>query len=1146
MAIIASVQAGNWSSSATWGGVIPGPGDRAQVLHAVTVDAAVTIGDSPAVGQAGTGTVASGGNVLQGSGTAFTTQLRAGYLLDFGATGLRAVASVTDNTHLSMGDLAFSTYQSFTFTPWVLYVSGANGRLTVNAPLKVRGPLVQDYRFQVNPLTTIIKVEGAGAGIEIDASQAASPSTTRYPIVLQIGGSWSRFHFAGTSSNRVYFRSNASGGNAYISRWGSYYGSWQKYEYCDLTRIGTATIPAGPVDMSQDIPEFVLNNCMVDSCGIFTQAGMAGSSSAGGVLSIAGTTFKNGVDTTNGVFGASVALPGGVAGGSYTIKGSVFDKAVVVGSDYYTVGGTSAGDWNVFSGPWPYQHQTNGQQPATLFRNNLVHMTRSANTPFQCPSTVQDTYILVDLVPGDFNQHPCAMSSYYRHDLIGVIWEWGRSDPDGDFIQVPGPSSALGTYVVKNCIKLPAADGNGGGSITAGGSDFTAISFEHNTIHLGTFGCFSVGETYAGHAGMFTSIRSNAIWDSTPRESCYRSSVSFFSAMPADLVAPANFRNNGRFNTITAANNTLNGVANQTIPGCQYVKFSAAPGTADLTSDPQFLQAGAGIEEWDASLGGPGTMANALAELKKKNDVSGYNTAYTLPALFSFVRGKHRPTNAAYQGATYSGDAATVDAAGNSLAGTIGAMAYQGGVTLTAGTAVNESSRPGRHVMRSTDAIGGTGPYTKRWQRSAGAGSYANLTDGSGVSGATTLVLLDGSAAKGVVYHYHLVYTDAVSATVTGNVVSPTPLADVIPDRAGWEARLPGIFATYAPYLAAKVGYGTDVSLNDDINHDGMSVALRCLPRFPGNSAMLSYVAENRRIYRDQFGMTAYGQPPPHYWNIQGYYCFPEGLALDWLVNGNATSKAQLDQLKIYGAFMSSGTGMESESVSRETAYSILAHVWARKCGLTWDRTLLDGRVTLAMGHIDQWTDPGLAANLTASGWYVQPFMMGITMTALAMYLDHIEDVEGEVNTTIQPKLVTMANWLWDNAWERNFHYGNFPLWWKADPESPDAGYNNLLNMYAVYPFMWLWDRTGDLSWRDRSSHIFNNGVGTTDMNAPKKLNEYARWSTLAMDLYQANSGAASLRKVTCSASAGATAPVTTGRLRLRTASGLFRIGLAP
>ena len=74
--------------------------------------------------------------------------------------------------------------------------------------------------------------------------------------------------------------------------------------------------------------------------------------------------------------------------------------------------------------------------------------------------------------------------------------------------------------------------------------------------------------------------------------------------------------------------------------------------------------------------------------------------------------------------------------------------------------------------MTATAATDGTPGYTEQWQRSVDGGGFANLANGSGVTGATTLSLFDGSAVTGHVYGYQVVYTDSASATATSAPVS--------------------------------------------------------------------------------------------------------------------------------------------------------------------------------------------------------------------------------------------------------------------------------------------------------------------------------------------------------------------------------------
>lgn len=92
--------------------------------------------------------------------------------------------------------------------------------------------------------------------------------------------------------------------------------------------------------------------------------------------------------------------------------------------------------------------------------------------------------------------------------------------------------------------------------------------------------------------------------------------------------------------------------------------------------------------------------------------------------------------------------------------------------TLTAGVASFVSSGPTAITVSATDATGGLAPYTYQWQRNTNGGSYSNISNGGGVTGATTLTLIDGSAVAGNLYGYKLVYTDSALSTDTSNVVT--------------------------------------------------------------------------------------------------------------------------------------------------------------------------------------------------------------------------------------------------------------------------------------------------------------------------------------------------------------------------------------
>jgi hypothetical protein len=125
---------------------------------------------------------------------------------------------------------------------------------------------------------------------------------------------------------------------------------------------------------------------------------------------------------------------------------------------------------------------------------------------------------------------------------------------------------------------------------------------------------------------------------------------------------------------------------------------------------------------------------------------------------------------------TYSYDRATTtndisDAGGtNFLANFSGASVTNNSTALAPGVVSLVSSGPGSAgiVVTATEATGGTGPYAHQWEVSDNGGAFGNATNGSGVSGATTLTLTFAAttAVVGHKYQFRLKYTDAASAVV--------------------------------------------------------------------------------------------------------------------------------------------------------------------------------------------------------------------------------------------------------------------------------------------------------------------------------------------------------------------------------------------
>jgi len=100
-----------------------------------------------------------------------------------------------------------------------------------------------------------------------------------------------------------------------------------------------------------------------------------------------------------------------------------------------------------------------------------------------------------------------------------------------------------------------------------------------------------------------------------------------------NIVAGANLNFNCGFNLIAGSEG--NGIN---------LPVTAAHSANSITADPEFVDSSRDIEAWDASLGGPGTVASAVAELAKLG-LSTYNSDYNVADLNTFHRGGFAPQN---------------------------------------------------------------------------------------------------------------------------------------------------------------------------------------------------------------------------------------------------------------------------------------------------------------------------------------------------------------------------------------------------------------------------------------------------------------------------------------------------------------------
>jgi hypothetical protein len=395
-------------------------------------------------------------------------------------------------------------------------------------------------------------------------------------------------------------------------------------QYLDITRLGNATHHAFAPSLTNSGDIFSLQDGSCDTCG---GIGSPQNVSDGAIWRIKNFTFLNSVGDAV-TYGGS----GTYTTGTRLIDGSVFDTMPVhlYKPDGITVTGTYFGVlWDVSSSlSW------------TSFDGNMSE--DGGTSPLVQPGDISNTYFLK--TSASANPHYVTGDNNRSVAVTGSIFEAPNdTSGNGDCVLAFAPGAPTTyTYTVKHNIMLP--NGVGGDSGTPHsqlGDAFIEIVSEHNTYHAEQGA--NTGETYGGRADSLRSFKSNLAWHQTSN-----TGMKIFydrgTATPGftDYVHSANADYNGGFNLQAGSNGK----------GYDNLAFSSgAPGAHDVVNvDPQFVDSARGIVKWDTSLGGPGTMANALAELKKRN-LSTWNSAYNIAALLTYVKAGFVPQAAAYQAA---------------------------------------------------------------------------------------------------------------------------------------------------------------------------------------------------------------------------------------------------------------------------------------------------------------------------------------------------------------------------------------------------------------------------------------------------------------------------------------------------------------
>lgn len=515
-------------------------------------------------------------------------------------------------------------------TKAILISSGSTLTINTGVTLKCRGDIQLSGSNTVRSL-----VLNPGAIFEFDASVAGTPATARYTMTnpSQYAGSQPCLYVNGSSGSRCQIRSNAGGANGRIVGSGANYYGLIDAQYCDFTRIGDASNYAVDFRVNSDgsdalASKFSLINCIFDACGDLRSDQAMG---AYAKFTLQNCTFKNSVGTYN----LTCTMYNDKAGTTSVrlIDGNVFDKPpflqaprdAVITNNFFNLGWTTS--------------NTDAAEGWASFSNNLIRAIGTVDTFILNGSMLNNYFIYND--SAKTNPHFLQAPTYAATPIVidGVIFEFDGNDGNGDCILVGTPAGAR-TLTVQNCIVLPNPAGEASGTLlSALGSANTTININKNTFMMGTAGGIAVGETYAGHSGMLASFKNNLAWDTSARG--YKLFDSGGNDSVSNLVTSGNANYNGGYNNLAGSN----------LKGYNNLEFSAgSPGANDVSGDPDFVDATRDLAAWDALNGGAGTISNALAELRKKNDASGYDSSYVISNLIAWVKAGFAPQNAIYDG----------------------------------------------------------------------------------------------------------------------------------------------------------------------------------------------------------------------------------------------------------------------------------------------------------------------------------------------------------------------------------------------------------------------------------------------------------------------------------------------------------------
>ena len=542
-----------------------------------------------------------------------------------------AVITIPAGVTVIVGDAAVPTVPS-------VATAGTNGtgQLVVSGVLVVKANVVQGNARWVFHGGSVLEFNNPAA-LTWQVGQSSFSNTA--------------LDFAGTAGSRVTVRSNPAGANGRFTYPGLNGSGLIRADYTDFLRIGSSSSP-----MSQHWSSGVrFLHCTFDACGRIQHGVTIANGSS---FRVEDSLFRNSAGSSNVDLSLSTMYTTGVR----TLVRNDFDKPVrLIGGQniqfrYNTIqSGASAKEFDLTAGQAP--------EVANAWTDNLIWRQNAAGGGGPIPggeTPMRRHYWVFDFK--NSNPHgigSIANNAYLEDFVFDGCGLTAAGSHNGDIIFNKYNVSTVSVLSVSGALLLPTAAGYQTGKLQSNTNSPGTGSFDirlfNNTVFTGGVGETGVlqwGETWAGASGACTRFENN-LAVRAPSETAGGLLISRINlGSVQDFVAPVLVRNNAAWKCATGTDgygyNT-----NITAPTAS--AFSVRPEAA-LNADPRFADPTRNIRTWDAHLGGPGTIANAFAEIRKRNDPAAtYNPAYNVSDLIDWVRAGYMPQNPALWSGGYNG-----------------------------------------------------------------------------------------------------------------------------------------------------------------------------------------------------------------------------------------------------------------------------------------------------------------------------------------------------------------------------------------------------------------------------------------------------------------------------------------------------------